>query len=100
MKYRQYKKHYADCETVAGSYDDGGGHYEATIDVIIRNGRLKASGVRGKFYRGYQMQNESGEMVTYRAVSEENALRRANKEYPDHEWECVKIYDYMRFGEL
>lgn len=102
MTYRQYKEHYSDCETVAGSYDD---HEEAnrhsyrripaTISVIIREGRLKASGVRGEHYSGYKLRNTDGECIVYRAVKEENAIRRAKKEFGG-EWECVKVYEYER----
>ena len=90
MFYRNYKKHYADCETVEGSYDDEFG----TIKAIIRAGRMKPSGVRGERFKGYELENEEGERTTYRAVSEENALKRAHKEHPNHTWECVHIYDY------
>lgn len=41
-----------------------------------------------------RMVNELGEHCTYRAVSEENAMKRVNKEFPDHTWECDKIYSY------
>lgn len=93
MPYRQYKEHYADCETVIGSYVCD--MYEpARIKVIIRNGRLKASGVRGCHFSGYVLQNSKGEQMVYRAVCEDNALKRAYKEYPDETWECVKIYNY------
>lgn len=94
MPYKQYREHYADCETLAGSYTPGNQYRTAEITVIIRAGRLKASGVRGKHYRGYSLQNEKGERATYRAVSEENAIKRANKEFPGENWECVKVYQY------
>lgn len=90
MFYRNYKKHYADCETVEGSYDDEFG----IIKVIVRAGRMKPSGVRGEHFKGYELENEEGKRTTYRAVSEENALKRAHKEHPNHTWECVHIYDY------
>ena len=93
MPYRQYKEHYADCETVFGSYQSEERHC-ATIEVIIRNGRLKASGVRGEHFKGYQLQSNEGNTITYRAVSEENAMKRANKEFPEETWECVKIFDH------
>lgn len=103
MPYRQYKEHYSDCETVVGSYDDHireremtRRHIPATIDVIIREGRLKNSGVRGEHYSGYEVQNENGMKVVYRAVKEENAIRRAEKEFGG-EWECVKIYNYNNY---
>lgn len=92
IPYRQYKKHYSDCETLVGSYEDT--DRGAFISIIVREGRLKASGVRGEHYSGYELTNELGLKRVYRAVSEENALKRANKESPDHEWKCTKIYDY------
>ena len=97
MPYKQYKEHYSDCETIYGSYDD---HKEsrdwtpATIEVIIREGRLKPSGVRGEHYSGYQMENELGEKITYRAVSEENALKRVTKDFPNNTWTCCHIFNY------
>lgn len=90
MFYRTYKQHYADCEVVEGSYDDE----FRTVKVIVRAGRMKPSGVRGEHFRGYELENEQGKRTTYRAVSEENALKRAHKEHPEHTWECVHIYDY------
>ncbi len=95
MPYKQYKEHYSDCETVAGSFRT---HEKrpCTIEVIVRQGRLKNSGVRGEHYSGYRLQNSEGEQVVYRAVKEENAIRRAEKEFGG-EWECIKIYDYSRF---
>lgn len=93
MPYRQYKEHYADCETIAGSYDSGmRGHHkvdDATIEVIIRAGRLKNSGVRNKSFSEYIFKNEENEVVRYKAVSYENAARRANREHPDSTWEFV-----------
>lgn len=96
MPYRQYKMHYADCETLAGSYREieRGREVGSYITIILREGRLKASGVRGKRFSGYCCENELGEKVTYCAVSEENAVNRATKEFPGHTWEVVKIYRY------
>lgn len=90
MPYRQYKEHYADCETVIGSYDKERG----SIKVIIRKGRLVNSGVRGKHFSGYQFANVEGTaFVTYRAVSEDNARKQMLKEFPENsDWICVKIY--------
>ena len=91
MPYKQYKEHYADCETIIDSYEcDRRGN--KTIKVIIREGRLKASGVRGEHFSGYVLENELGERTVYRAVNEVNAIKRATKEYPDHTWDCVRIY--------
>lgn len=104
MPYKQYKEHYSDCETLFGSYDD---HAEAcmhtreyipaTVKVIIREGRLKNSGVRGEHFSGYQMENELGEKITYRAVSEENALKRVNKDFPENTWKCCRIFNYNSY---
>lgn len=95
MPYRQYKKSYSDCETLAGSYTVS--DYEpARIKVIIREGRLKNSGVRGLHYSGYQIMNDKGEKVTYRAISETTALARYHKEYPEvKEYWVEHIYQYM-----
>ena len=91
MEYSRYKKHYSDCETVAGSYNS---KYK-TIDVIIRDGRLKNSGTRGMHYSGYQFRLSDGSPICFRAVSEENAKKQLLKMYPEEtEAECVKIYRY------
>lgn len=103
MTYKQYKEHYSDCETVVGSFNNHEKEnarrqrhfFPATISVIIREGRLKASGVRGEHYSGYRLQNAEGEQVVYRAVKEENAIRRAEKEFGGS-WKCIKIYEYER----
>lgn len=92
MPYRQYKDHYRDCETVAGSYDED----RKTIRVIIRAGRMKASGTRDQHYAGYEFKNQNGKLVTYRAVSYENALKRCQKEFPEDNWEINHIYFYER----
>lgn len=93
MPYRQYKDHYADCETLAGSYAKP--EYEpATITVIIREGRLVPSGVRGGHYSVYEFKNAKSQKVCYKAISEETAYRRVEKEYPNEGWDLVKIYGY------
>lgn len=94
MPFKQYKEHYADCETLFGSFTREEYTHRAFIDVIIRRDRLVPSGVRGRQFSGYRMVNELGEHCTYRAVSEENAMKRVYKEFPDHTWECDKIYSY------
>ena len=98
MPYRQYKEHYSDCETVAGSFDDYEGKHHATIEVIIRKGRLKNSGVRGEHFKGFLFQSPDRKNGTvYRAVCEENAQKRLLKDHPDRaDWECTKIYDYRK----
>ena len=95
MPYKQYKMHYSDCETVKGSFTRSDSRYGgSTISVIIRKGRLKNSGVRGEHYSGYRFVNEIGQHATYRAVSVDNAERRINKDYPNHEWTLDKVYEY------
>ena len=99
MPYRQYKEHYADCETVIDSYNAHDGQCPATISVIIREGRLKASGVRGQHYSGYEFYVVTGTgekfRVVYRAISEETALRRLGKEYPNaQDVTPGKVYQY------
>lgn len=84
MPYRQYKKHYSDCETVIDSYESNNGN--KTIKVIIREGRLKKSGVRGKSFFGFEFIFENnGQKASdiFRAVCEENALKQLHKAYPD-----------------
>lgn len=81
MPYGQYKKHYSDCETIAGSYDDE----RRMIKVIIRAGRLKASGTRGEHYAYFKVTNGT-DVEWYKAISEENAIKRAKKEYGGEWW--------------
>lgn len=98
MPYKQYKEHYSDCEILAGSFDDGCDSHgrkiaETTVEVIIRDGRLKNSGVRGKHFYGFEFRTDNGGLVCYRAVSEENARKRMLKDYPESgSWECNHIY--------
>lgn len=100
MPYRQYKEHYSDCEVLAGSFDDGCDSRgrkiaETTVEVIIRAGRLKNSGVRGEHFYGFEFETDSGGLVCYRAVSEENARKRMLKDYPESKnWECTHIYTH------
>ena len=95
MPYKQYKDHYSDCETVKGSYefDEQRGSF---IEVIIRAGRLKNSGVRGEHFSGYQFRTDDGKLICYRAVSEGNARKQMKKDFPqsDESWECVQIFRY------
>ena len=99
MPYRQYKEHYSDCETVIDSYDDHDGRCPATIKVIIREGRLKASGVRGQHFSGYEFffvdTDGKKARVCYRAVCEQNAMKRLYREFPKaQEVTPGKIYMY------
>ena len=91
MDYARYKAHYADCETVPDSYKDyldcrGVRMKDPTIDVIVRAGRMKASGVRGKNFRTYYVAftiDGAPKCVGYYAVSYENAEKRCRKEFPN-----------------
>jgi len=99
MPYKQFKEHYADCETLVDSYDDHEGRYPATIKVIIREGRLKASGVRGQHYSGYEFFfidiDGKKARVCYRAVSEENAMKHLYRDFPEaQDVTPGKIYMY------
>ncbi len=100
IPYRQYKEHYSDCEILAGSFDDGCDSHgrkiaESTVEVIIREGRLKNSGVRGKHFYGFEFKTANGGTVCYRAVSEENARKQMRKDYPESEsWEFNRLYTH------
>ena len=97
MPYRQYKEHYSDCETLELSYTKTN-YSPAEITVIIREGRLKPSGVRGLHYHGYEffvMEDGKKYRACYRAVSEDNAIRRLRKDFPNMtDMTPGKIYDY------
>ena len=80
MLYRRYKQHFSDCETVAGSYDKN----HKTIEVMLPEGRLKQSGVRGKSFK--YMEFTGTEIATGRAVRciikatcRDNAIKRLPK---------------------
>ncbi len=87
MLYRRYKTSFADCETVAGSYNK----VQKTIQVILPDGRLKPSGVRGQryIYRWFDGTAEDGRTVRVciKAVSTENAVKRLLKDYPSCSWD-------------
>ncbi len=87
MPYRQYKEHYADCETIIGSYEFNPNCDECPkIEVIIRDGRLKASGVRGKSFRYYRVFDDNNKVFVAKAVCEENALKQAKRACPESNW--------------
>lgn len=93
LPYRTYKEHYADCETVAGSFTAEYGR--AQIDVIVRAGRLVASGVRGQRFSTYVfINNATKKKVCFYAVCEENALKQAKKEgYNTNDLKCIQIFN-------
>lgn len=96
MPYKQYKDHYSDCETVNGSFFRDEHTGDSFIKVIIRNGRMKASGVRGQHFAGYEIEwFENGKKCfsSFRAVSEDNALKQAKKAFPNGtDYNCRRIY--------
>lgn len=92
IPFKQYKQHYSDCETVPGSFKAPTEYRrQALITIIVRKGRMKNSGVRGETFKYYTFENELGKKITYKAVSEENATKRVNKENPGHTWKCTVI---------
>ena len=77
MLYRRYKQHFADCETVVGSYDKE----RKTIEVLLPEGRLKPSGVRGqtfKYMEFHGIENATDRTVrcTIKATCRQNAIKR------------------------
>ena len=88
MPYRQYKEHYADCETIRGSYSRATGN----IQVIVRAGRMKNSGTRGKHFAIWVFKDASGDEWSFYAVSKENALKQAQKANPATEWAYIKCW--------
>lgn len=86
MPYKQYKEHYSDCETVKGSFFRDEHTGDSLIKVIVRNGRMKASGVRGQKFMNYIFNGtENGKTFTFCAwaVSEANARKQMTKEFPN-----------------
>ena len=82
MKYSQYKKSYADCKTVPGTYDK---NYK-TIVVVIPEGRMKKSGVRGhrySYYRFSGVNKTTGKKVevTVKAITGEKARKQLSRDY-------------------
>ena len=80
MLYRRYKQHFSDCEIIAGSYNKE----LKTIDVIIPEGRMKKSGVRGKTFhymefKGVEIATGRKVRCTVKATCRENAIKRLSK---------------------
>ena len=101
MPYKQFKEHYADCETVPGSFRRDSHNGNSYITVVVRAGRMKASGVRGEHFSGYEIEftDEDGKtgFAPYRAVNEENAIKQAKKDFPKcNGFRCRRIYRYAR----
>ena len=89
MLYRRYKTSYADCQTVPGSYDK----CTKTIVVIIPEGRMKKSGVRGQRYNYYRVSGTDrmgGKRVevVIKAICIENAIKQLQRDYDKNiEWD-------------
>lgn len=84
MPYKQYKDHYSDCETVIDSFEAPERNRVAMIKVIIREGRLKVSGVRGRTFAEWEfIFKHNGETISgvYKAVCYENAVKQLEKQY-------------------
>lgn len=87
MLYRRYKQHFADCETVAGSYNKE----LKTIDVLLPDGRMKPSGTRGQSFHymeftGVEIATGRHVRCTIKATCRANAIKRLSKEYSDCKW--------------
>ena len=104
MPYKQYKEHYSDCETVNGSFFRDEHTGDSFIKVIIRNGRMKASGVRGEHFSGYEIEwIEDGKrhVCSFRAVNEDNALKQARKAFPNGtDFNCIKVYFHRGYHKV
>lgn len=76
-KYSAYKEHYADCETLINSFNE----YDRTVVVIVPEGRMKASGVRGRKFASYLFYTTDKKHCRCKyAVSSENALKQLARE--------------------
>ena len=88
MRYSAYKSHYADCKTEYGTYDE----FSKTVIVLVPEGRMKPSGVRGKRYlylryNGIERSTGYNVEVTVKAMSRENAVKQLEKYYPGCDFE-------------
>lgn len=85
MLYRRYKKSFSDCDVLPDSYDKE----TKTIIVLLPEGRLKPSGVRGQSFKYLWFNgtdNKTGKPVRIciKAITRENAIKRLPK---DCTWE-------------
>lgn len=89
-KYSAYKEHYADCDTLINSFNE----CTRTVVVIVPEGRMKASGVRGRKFASYLFYTTDKKHCRCKyAVSSENALKQLAREIkkdntlpPINEW--------------
>lgn len=76
-KYSAYKEHYADCDTLINSFNE----CTRTVVVIVPEGRMKASGVRGRKFASYLFYTTDKKHCRCKyAVSSENALKQLARE--------------------
>ena len=76
-KYSAYKEHYADCETLINSFNE----CTRTVVIIVPEGRMKASGVRGRKFASYLFYTTDKKHCRCKyAVSSENALKQLARE--------------------
>lgn len=86
MEYSRYKNHYADCETIIGSYRGGDEYRFATIWVIVPEGRMKPNGMRGQNVWSWPFVDEDGHGMTISAIDLEHAKKRLPK---GKEWKYI-----------
>lgn len=77
MTYKNYKEHYSDCETVAGSFNTDNGRAE--IGVIVRAGRMVPSAVHEHRFSTYVLQNKNTKIkMCFYTVCEEKVSTQMN----------------------
>lgn len=76
MKYSRFKKHYPDCVVVPDTYDEA----DATVEIVIPDGRMKPSGTRGKHFRTYTVHFADGTYTTAKAIDKAHAEKQIRKE--------------------
>ena len=97
MDYSRFKAHYSDCETVPDSYKEyidsrGFETKKPTIDVVVRAGRMKNSGTRGRSFHTWIMNcviDGKPACKKVYAISSDNAAKRIEKEFGATNIECV-----------
>ena len=81
MPYSRFKQHYSDCEKLVGSFEAHGCGQgaEMLITVIVRKGRMKPSGSRGKHYSYFRYEKPDGFYLDIKAISKDTADKRVPK---------------------
>lgn len=81
MPYSRYKRSYADCDTLRGSYRAD----SKSIVVLIPDGRMKSSGVRGERFLTIFLDVGSDPEHTFRqgfrSICFTNAVKQAKRSY-------------------